>query len=421
MQGVVAGTPVTTEDCQFVMATHNVDGSKGFFSVFSYAAESEPLLTYEHPVIANEPFSALGYYWSPIQGNYPGGEGNTNDVFIWSFDTNLNLNNATVGTEQIFGFQLPTNPNSPLNVTEIPGDRDYQARTAPVLTDGGLSMYWSVSRSKVYAWVGDGNGRTDFSTNGVGSYSLQRATMPFSAPPLTTPSLSNGNATDGFVVGTSAVNEIWRGDRNFSSAAVTASTVGLITSRLLVSPDNMFVYYASPMPDASLYQVSSTDLSQSWKITLTGGVVGDIAQTKNGARIIVADQAGSISAFAVATADEALMPVSAPPVAPTAPTVSAPVPASGPTVTMGPSETSGPSSTSSPSTTRSPTTPGAPTAPSAPSAPSAPKAPSAPTPSGTPPTPSGTPPSAPTSDALAWKTVIVSFVVVTAASITMMA
>ena len=431
MQGTVAGAPVTTEDCQYVLATHNVDGSKGFFSVFEFSDPSAPALTYEHPFIDNEPFGAVGYYWSPVQGNFPGGELNTNDVFIWSFDTNLNLNNASVGTPQFFGFQLPTNPLSTLNVTLIDGNRDYQAKTAPVITDEGLSMYWSVSRSKVYGWVGDGSGRTDFTTNGVNNFGFTRDTMPFSSAASTTPSLSNSTGPEGFVVGTSASNEIWVWDRNFTDTPIVVPTAALVTSRLLVSPDDVFVYFATPAPDSSLYQVSSADLAQTWKLTLSGGIVGDIAQTKNGARIIVADSAGAVTAFSVATADEGLSPVSAPPVAPTTPTAVAPtaptavaVPVvSGPPATPAPSETSGPTNTIAPSNTMGPSTS------PAPATVSMPTVPTLPTPGGSPvrpttptsPTSTGTPPAAPSSDAMTLTTTFISMLIIATTSICMMA
>lgn len=244
----------------------------------------------------------------------------------------LKLNNASVGTPQFFGFQLPTNPLSTLTVTLIDGNRDYQAKTAPVITDEGLNMYWSVSRSKVYGWVGDGTGRTDFTTNGVNNFGFTRDIMPFSSAASTTPSLSSSTGPEGFVVGTGASNEIWVWDRNFTDVPIVVPTAALVTSRLLVSPDDVFVYFATPAPDSSLYQVSSADLAQTWKLTLSGGIAGDIAQTKNGARIIVADSVGAVTAFSVATADEALLPISAPPSPPTTtipvasiPTIVAPV------------------------------------------------------------------------------------------------
>ena len=45
IQGTVAGTPVSTADCQYVLATHNVDGSKGYFSVYAFADPASSALT----------------------------------------------------------------------------------------------------------------------------------------------------------------------------------------------------------------------------------------------------------------------------------------------------------------------------------------------------------------------------------------
>jgi DNA-binding beta-propeller fold protein YncE len=93
------------------------------------------------------------------------------------------------------------------------------------------------------------------------------------------------------------------------------------SSRLLVSPDDMFVYYASPAPDSTLYQLDSTTMATVWALPLSGEISGDIAMTVNGARVIVADNSGAVTAFTVATA-EPETPIAAP--APTTDTISAP-------------------------------------------------------------------------------------------------
>jgi hypothetical protein len=337
--GVAVGTPVTTEDGDYIITTYN-NGAQGFFSIFEISQPSTPLFTYSHPTVVDEPFGAVGYYWSPIEGNYPEGQLNTNDVFIWSFDTNINLNNGTVGTGQVFAFQMPTNPMTSLNVTLVEGSRPFQSKLPPILTDNGLSMYWSTSRSRTYAWVGDGSGRTDFTTNGVAVAEFTRGS-PFSDEADAPPTLSNANGTAGFVVGPSASSEIFRLDRNFSDLpGVVIATPTVISSRLLVSPEDSFVYYATLSPDNSLYQVDSTTLTQVWKVPLAAGVEGDIAMSKNGASIIVADSAGAVTSFIVATAGPTAPPVAAPASAP----VGTPVPGGTPT-TLPPSdlETMGPS------------------------------------------------------------------------------
>lgn len=329
--------------------------------MFEISEPGTPLLSYSHPTITDEPFGAVGAYWSPSEGNYPGGELNTNDIFIWSFDTNLNLNNGTVGTGQVFVFQMPTNPMSANNVTVLDGTFDFQAKLPPVLTDNGLSMYWSVSRSNVFAWKGDGSNRLDFTTNGIGNADFERGVVK-SASAMAPPTLSNANGTEGFVVGPTASTQIFRLDRNFSDLPGTViTTAAVVSSRLLVSPDDMFVYYATPPPDSSLYQLDSTTLAEVWKVTLTNGVVGDIAMSKNGASIIVADITGTVTSFVVATAGPTPPPA---PVAVSAP-VSAPV-AGGtpsPSLTMVPTTTPVPTMTMPPVDGTTPTAPTAPTAP----------------------------------------------------------
>jgi hypothetical protein len=353
------GTPVTTEDGEYIITTYN-NGVQGFFSIFEISQPSTPLYTYKHPTIVDEPFGAVGYYWSPVEGNYPEGALNTNDIFIWNFDTNLVKTNGTVGTGLVFVFQMPTNPMTALNVTIVGDVRDFQAKLPPIITDNGLSMYWSVTRSRTYAWMGDGTNRLDFGTNGIENVGFTRGSESKAASADAPPTLSHANGTEGFVVGPTANTEIFRLNRNFSDTpGVVITTPTVISSRLLVSPDDMFVYYATQSPDNSLYQVESTALTQVWVLPLAAGIEGDIAMSKNGASIIVADSAGAVTSFIVATAGPTAPPVAAPMSAP----VGTPVPGGTPTTTP-PSSTMVPSEVTSPVPSVTPPTGGStPTAP----------------------------------------------------------
>jgi hypothetical protein len=82
MAGVAKGTPVATSDGSLLITTHNVGGSTGYFTVFQYGVAT-PNFTYTETA----PFSAVGHFWNPIEGNYLEGAGNPNDIFIWALDT----------------------------------------------------------------------------------------------------------------------------------------------------------------------------------------------------------------------------------------------------------------------------------------------------------------------------------------------
>jgi hypothetical protein len=256
---------------------------------------STPLYTYAHPTIVDEPFGAVGYYWSPIEGNYPEGRRNTNDLFLWSFDTNTKHGSVGDTPGQIFAFQMPNDRFSPINVTLLEGSPPLQSQLPPILTDHGSSMYWSTARSRTYAWVG----ASDFTTPGTAVAEFTWGT-PVTASAQAPPTLSHD--AEGFVVGPSASAELFRWSRNGSDRpGVVITTPTVIRARLRISPDDRYVYYATQAPDNRLYQLDSVSLTQVWKIPLAASVEGDMALSQDGTSVIVVDRTGAVTCFVVAT------------------------------------------------------------------------------------------------------------------------
>lgn len=312
VEGDCVGTPVTTKDGKYILITYNVGGATGYFSVFDTTSPTEPVYTY---TMSNgtEPFGAIGYYWGPGEGYFPGGETNTNDVFIWALDNNLQ--NETVGVGQVFAFQLPE-----FNVTLVGGERLWQSPLPPIITNGGISMYWAVSKSEQRCWNGEaGRARFDF-TQGGETVTFDRG-LPRSAAALAPPTLSSA-AIEPFVVGPTASNQLFRLPFDYSGTPVTTATNGVVSSRVLISKDDLYVYYATPNPDNTLYQLDAATFDVIWNITFPNGISGDIAQSLNGDTIFVADIVGSVYAYKVANA-----PVANITQAPTNPPVATPAPA----------------------------------------------------------------------------------------------
>ena len=84
MEGIPSGTPVISDDGDYVFMTHNANfNSIGYFSAL-WAAEAGTLFY----SMSNETsaFGPLGIYHSPAEGYYDGENGvdNTNDMIMWS-------------------------------------------------------------------------------------------------------------------------------------------------------------------------------------------------------------------------------------------------------------------------------------------------------------------------------------------------
>jgi hypothetical protein len=84
LDGIAMGSPVISDDGNFVFLTHNAEvNTIGFFSSLWVPGGGSVFLSQSN---ATSPFAPLGIYHSPIQGNYDGDEGigNTNDMIMWS-------------------------------------------------------------------------------------------------------------------------------------------------------------------------------------------------------------------------------------------------------------------------------------------------------------------------------------------------
>ena len=318
LPGVQSGTPVPSWDGRFVYMNSNVGGTTGYFSIIDTAqlvSASTPLAPIYQQSNSTNPFSPLGYYHRPVRGNYyrPGSRLNYNDMLVWGFETAMNQ--TVVGTGQIFGFQLPTDGN-PLEYFLLGAAQGFQSSTPPVLTNGGLSMYWSTTRGQTMCWVNQqfDHSRTNFFGFARGSPAYIGARAP--------PTLAS-DAEFPKLFGPGASASIWSANA-YLNVTNEVKVAAVVSSRVAISPDHSYVYYADQ--SGGVGALTFDTLNTSWTLQNSNPIEADIALSTDGTMLFIGDTTGLISAYTVATGSMA--PHTSPPVV-TGPPVSTYVPGGG--------------------------------------------------------------------------------------------
>jgi hypothetical protein len=298
IDGIAAGSPVTSEDGDYVFLIINSNlGTVGNFFVISAAGDGAVFYTQSD---LTRRFSPLGIYHSPAEGHYMGGEENTNDMIVWS-EAPKPLDTA-VGTGAIFGFQFPVGFNPTFqNVTyiQLGTSRDFQANTAPVLTDEGRSLFWGVSRSGFRFWVGsDSTPRLDryrFDESFRFSTQYEFNDNFRGEPVFATPALSS-NALEPFVFGgtsnTQFVKQSWDVD---ATEEVIITTTSLVKTSAKIFED-IYVYYIESA-NGRVHQANFGDLTDRFTYDLDFEVEGEFALSENGSILYVASTTGNITAL----------------------------------------------------------------------------------------------------------------------------
>lgn len=277
--------------------------------------------------------SAHRIYHSPKEGFYDSdgnlGRSNTNDIFVFMTDTNTDVQNPRgdprAGTGQMYVFQFPvdyfeTEDVTALAVIPIGSTRNYQAKSAPVLADGGLSLYWSMVRGEFRGWIDQRFSRGHSSIISLGrgdpAYIAGRASPTIGA--------------DDSVYGPGAGLVVFKADSLLENVT-TAETDGIVSGRLALTLDDEYIAYGTQ--SGSLAMLSTSDMTPKWTLSSTlKSIKGDLAVDEY--RIFVGDDGGnsvgSVVAFEIAYRE----------VPPTSPPTSAPtdIPTRAPT-TMAPTTT----------------------------------------------------------------------------------
>jgi len=325
LSGVQAGTPQPTSDGRYVMVNYNLEQSTGYFSVLdtSQAAPGAALAAAYTGSNQTNPFSPLGVYHNPSEGYYDGGEGNTNDMFVWAFDTAGDA--QAVGVGQMFGFQMPVDGSS-MEYMLLGGSRTFQASLPPVLTNQGRSMYWAVTKAEQRCWVGSATtSAARFSRGRTETANFARGSPPY-ASAKAPPSVSSDVAQP-IVYGPSATNQIWRMNFDYSQV-LTMDTTSIVSSRIAVSPQGDRIYYVTN--NGLLVQANADTLETIWTLEIGAPVEADITLNPFGTMLYVADTIGNVRGIQVAESDGVTEPPV--PMPTTAPVSPVPTPEPVPTV-----------------------------------------------------------------------------------------
>ena len=329
LEGVAAGSPVTSLDGQHIYLTHNSNGeSIGHFSVLDSfnAVEDQSVLPIYSEFNTTNPFSPPGIYHNPEEGYYDGGAGNTNDIVIWAH-SKAPLD-TTVGTGASFVFQFPIGYTSSSTAeARQAGDgsgrlfwtilganpKNWQVESAPIITNGGRSLYWGVSRSQFRAWVGQaGSGFARFNRATTSKPAFTRGNPRYAAPP-NTPALSSDPTQPMIFAGTAANEFVKMNYLMDRDTALVQNTTSSVRARAIVSPDDQFVYYSEF--SGVIHQARTDDLGDSWSITDFAALDSEFSLTSDGSLLIAGDSTGKVVAYQVKEA-----PTSEPTVSTGAPT-----------------------------------------------------------------------------------------------------
>ncbi len=348
LEGIAAGNPQISTDGSFVFLTHNADDlTNGYFTVLDgetgsifYGGSSG-----EAGDIPTKRYGPLGIYHTPIQGNYdpitsgaPVSEGdfNTNDMLLWS--QTPKPNDTTIENGFLYGFQFPRDFAG--NASEITYfqmgsfERDFQAVTPPVMTNGGLSAYWGVSRGGFRGWI-----PKRFSRARDVSIGFSRNTDFPGQPVWAQPALSD-DGPEPTIFGGTAAREFVRLSFDFEDQTVIP-TEGYVKAAAIVDGGQRAVYYVEDT--GTVHMASFDDLDDLWTDTMGFTVEGEMALTPNSDVLLVASGRGVVTAFQVAeipvTESPSDMPSDYPSMEPTlsptltkAPVVSTDAPTSSPTL-----------------------------------------------------------------------------------------
>ena len=292
--GRIAGTPAIDSSGLYVYTVHNdiMDGSGdtvGHFSIATDADDGELLFTAQSPTYEDgndDAFSPLGIAHNPMQGNYDGGEGNTNDLLVWGADSPQGS-----GSRHNFAFQLPANFRKGSRNTRIFGiiplqGVNWPTSTAPALSNDGERLYFVSSSQSAHGWAStsfDSDPTWETKINVLGSV------PPVLSEDGTTLFLATNSAIQALDSSTGSME--WR-DRGIGSQ---------VLSRPAVSQDSTRVFFAE-----SLGMVYSSDVAsgrQYWTLEVDGNVVADLALSMDGTTLYVVTSDGGVSGIRVAEDD----------------------------------------------------------------------------------------------------------------------
>lgn len=330
LEGKCSGTPVISNDGKLIFLTHNSNrGRNGHFSILD-GAKGRPLFSRQNTVA---PYAPPGYVWNPTQGNFEDNQNNKRDVIIWSY---MPVPDADeVGPGRTFAFQLKSDFNNntgDFEVDVLGPEVDWQSTTAPLITAKGLSMYWSVSRSKLRAWVRSANATGDdgkFDQSRTADYDFPRGDPAWLAG-FSTPQVDNDETPKILCVG-GADPDFACLNANTLAEEWTIGTDSLIKAEARFSTKGDRVYFIEEDGTIQSYN-SAAPITKHWEQQVSNNVVSNFDLSTDGGVLYYGDVAGKVGAYQLssttpppvtpATREPSAAPSNAPPSSPSAPTAS---------------------------------------------------------------------------------------------------
>ena len=352
LEGACSGTPVISGDGELIFLNHNSNaGLFGHFSILSFSEKGAVLFMNLNSIA---PFAPPGIITNPFFGNFDGGEANTRDVIIWSFMPTPDA--TTVGPGSTFYFQLTSDYSEGSSVADfavrvLSPEVTWQSTTAPLIVARGLSMYWSVSRSELRAWVrkSNANATSTNSTGANGSFDRDRTHAasfirgdPSFLAPFVKPIVDNSTSPKVLCVG-SASEEFYCLHADNLTTIWSENTNSLIKTEARFSTKGDRVYFIEE--DGILHAFNTTSGDKFYEEETDNPVISNFDLSIDGAFLYYGDINGSVVALQLAESTlPPVMPATrAPSFAPFAPILAPSPPTDSPSNTQPPSPSSGPS------------------------------------------------------------------------------
>jgi hypothetical protein len=309
IDGEAVGTPLISDNGKYVFLNVNQNGSFGFFTILSAVMGGSRFF---NRLVTTCPFAPPGIFHNPVQGYYDGGAGNTNDIIMWSCDARAPF----LDFGGIFAFQFPVNFADDALDLDITFLRDasgeFWGRTPPVLTNGGLSAYWTSSGSRYYTWVGEsGLAQNQFDRDPTAFVEFTRG--GFQRQPVYAPPALSSDPLEPMIFGGAASAQFVRLNYDYSESLVI-DTSSIVQAKAIVSPADDFVYYVES--GGIIHQAHVSDLSDNWSTSVSAATVSEIALDSSGLLLYVGDESGTIRSYFVGDVDSTRFPTTEPSIAP---------------------------------------------------------------------------------------------------------
>jgi outer membrane protein assembly factor BamB len=337
--GQIQGTPIISQSSKdpgrYIFVTHNMNVTLGdpiggfsmiqadadgklVFTEVAGTSRRDPTFTDRIETLA-VPYGPLGVAHKPNFGRYPGGEGNSNDLLIWS--TSSEDGEGPNGYTRAFQLPLTFAPEfAATQTTVFLREVRWNAVAKPALSSNGYNLFFGVRASGVRGW----SGVPDFSENGNIAFPLQQDPNEPRLPVMNAPVFST---LENVIFMSAAAPYFYGIDVNTGNILWQFQGEAKFNSRAQVSSDDFLVYTTQVNGRVTAHLLN--DGSPFWSITCAdiGGsacfddLAAEFSVSPYGLVLYYGDRFGNVKAIQIA---ESSVPTAAPTLFQTAQTSGAP-------------------------------------------------------------------------------------------------